>query len=218
MKIKEPFDLRNIQGQIYFMSDLHYNHANVLHLSKRDEFCDVYALNSYIEQEFQNVLKPEDVVFDLGDLFWRLQLHEAEELVKKIPTKNIYKIMGNHDTYNMFRGPQPILSKYFKVIADILEITVVDTDGTVIPIYMQHAPCVDYYGMYNGSIHLYGHTHGHTDEMFENDPRLMVDVGFDGKFAKSIGSFLISIDDVLDYFYKKTGGDTFRDWAKKNFN
>lgn len=217
MKIKEIFDLRKPGGQIYFMSDLHYNHANVIRLSKRTDFYDVYAMNSYIEKELSEVIKPEDIIFDLGDTTWRLQAHEAKAFWEGIPSKNIYKIMGNHDKYALYRGTNPLLQKYFRLICDMLEITVIDTDGTVIPIFMMHYPSIDFPGMYRGGIHIFGHTHGHLDSMLEKDPRLMVDVGFDGNLAKSVGSFLISIDDILDYFYEKTQGDEFSKYAKENF-
>lgn len=217
MRIKEAFDLRTMKGTIFFMSDLHYNHTNVLKLSKRDDFCDIWAMNSYIENELKKV-GPDDVVFDLGDMMWKVQTGDAMNLLQSIPSKNLYKVVGNHDAYNFYRGSQPALGKYFKIIADILDITVVDMDGTVIPIVLEHYPSLDWNGRYRGSLMIHGHCHGHVDDINESGTELRVDVGFDGKLAKSLDSFLVSIDDVLDYFYDKTKGVSFKDWADKNLH
>ena len=71
--------------------------------------------------------------------------------------------------------------------------------------------------MYHGGLHLFGHVHGNLDDELRDNPRLMVDVGFDSTLAKELGTFLISFDQILNYFYRKTGGMDFDLWGRKNY-
>ena len=50
MKIKEAFNIGEGHGRLWFMSDLHYNHANVIKFNKRP-FETVEEMNEYIEEE-----------------------------------------------------------------------------------------------------------------------------------------------------------------------
>ena len=103
MKIPNVFDLDNDKslGKIYFMSDIHYNHENAINFGQRP-FENVLEMNKYIMETIQNTLKPEDVLFTLGDDFWRMKLPDVSRLIDSFPTKKIYKIMGNHDKYGYY--------------------------------------------------------------------------------------------------------------------
>ena len=76
MKIKDKFILKEGSGKIYFMSDLHYGHNNVIKYDDRG-FDTVENMNSYIVSEL-NKLNPNDIVFDLGDMFWNTPLNAPD--------------------------------------------------------------------------------------------------------------------------------------------
>ena len=217
MKISEVFDLdsKKFEGKkLYFCSDIHYNHENAISFGKRP-FSNVDDMNKSILDEFQNKLNSGDILFTLGDDFWRMKESSICKIIDSLPTKNLYKIVGNHDKYGYYWcGGEA--GKRYKMLADILDISV-KYQGTTYSIVLAHYPIYDFNKMYHGGIHLFGHVHGNLDDEFESNPRLMVDVGYDGKLAKRVGSFLISFEDVLDYFLDKTGGLDFDAWGRKNY-
>ena len=210
MKIEKLID----HGNIYFMSDLHYNHANIIKMDGRG-FNDIGAMNIYLENTLQNNLKPGDIVFDLGDLFWSCDVTACEKVLKGIKVSKFYKIIGNHDKQGLYYEQAP-LAKYFTAIGDIFDMTIRGKDGKDYFITCSHYPILDFNGMYRGGLHLFGHTHGHIDKWVENNPRLMVDLSYNGDLAKSLGTFIIPFQAILDYMYKKTGGINFLDWAKQH--
>ena len=216
MKIKEIFKHCE-EGKLYFMSDLHYNHFNVLAMDKRD-FDSIEKMNSYIVEELKTKLKPNDVLFDLGDLFWSCDIKTCEDVLNSIPTENRYKLMGNHDKPEIYmnRAGNSIY-KHFKGIADIMDIKV-EYNKTLYRVALSHYPILDFNHMYGGGLHLFGHTHGHLDNWLQRTPRLMVDVGFSANLSKNYGSFLIPFDYIVDYFLKKTDGLKFTKWANEKYH
>lgn len=213
MKTKDVFDLDVMKGNIYFMSDIHYNHENVISFGNRPFKC-VSDMNEYILKTIKETLKPEDILFTLGDDFWRLKEQEVENIMKQIPTQKIHKIMGNHDKYGFYWGGR--IGKMCLTVSDILDIIVRKNEKNY-SLSLCHYPIYDFNHMYHGGLHLFGHVHGSLDDEFEDNPRLMVDIGFDGALAKELGTFLISFDQILDYFYKKTGGIDFDKWGRQNY-
>lgn len=216
MKIKEIFKHCE-SGRLFFMSDLHYNHFNVLSMDKRS-FNSIDEMNSYIVEELKTKLTPGDTLFDLGDLFWSCNIETCKNVLESIPTKNIYKLMGNHDKPEIYidRDGNSI-HKYFKEIADIMDIKV-EYNGTLYRVALSHYPIIDYNYMYGGGLHLFGHTHGHMDSWTQNNSRLMVDVGFSASLSKSCGSFLIPFDYIVEHFEKKTSGLKFTKWANEKYH
>lgn len=198
------------------MSDLHYGHSNVLRLSHRDNFSDVGEMNSYILETLHNTLQPGDTVFDLGDLAWKANTKEIENIVKSCNGASFIKILGNHDSYNLYRHPSAKeTQRLFTYIADYLEITVL-SDSNLYPVVLFHCPIEDYPGMYRGGLHLFGHVHGNLDQKYLESPKLMADVGFDSELSKQAGSFLVPFQTILEHFYEKTGGLSFLEWARQN--
>jgi calcineurin-like phosphoesterase family protein len=89
---------------IWFISDTHFCHSNILKFLDRDEkpirggrFPCVEDMNCYMIEQWNSVVKPQDKVYHLGDVFVGVQrAHEAEEIMKSL---NGHKrlILGNHD-------------------------------------------------------------------------------------------------------------------------
>lgn len=220
MKIKEPF-IVTAESNVFFMSDLHYGHNNILEIDKRP-YNTIDDMNSYIVKELKTKLRPTDVLFDLGDLFWKsTNIKRCREVLDSIPTKNIYKILGNHDPYKHYSmlgyGKQNNLCDRFVYISDLLDIWIKYEKKDYL-IALSHYPIFDWNHMYHGGLHIYGHTHGHTDEWVRNNPRLMVDVGFSASLAKEYGSFIIPFTYILDHFKAKTGGVKFSEWASSKYH
>ena len=204
------------ESKIYFMSDLHYNHENILKMSDRP-FSKIQDMNSWIISEITKKITPNDILIDLGDMFWHMSDTEMEsQFLSKIKPGMFIKILGNHDSEKVFRTSSKV-NKYFDIITDLLDIQV-NYDNTNIMCTLCHYGLLSWNHMAWGAIMLMGHSHGNLDEYNESVPDLRVDVGVDGKLCKSLGgSPLIEFSDIYNYFKKKTGGNNFMNWAKTKY-
>lgn len=58
------------EGQkIWFTSDLHIGHRNIISFCNRP-FTDTRQMAEVLRENWNSVVKPEDYVFVLGDVFW----------------------------------------------------------------------------------------------------------------------------------------------------
>jgi calcineurin-like phosphoesterase family protein len=82
---------------IYFTSDLHFNHKNILKFTKRP-YKNVEDMNNDIIKIWNNIIKKTDIVYILGDFcFCGRQL--KREFLKRLNGKKIL-IIGNHDDFS----------------------------------------------------------------------------------------------------------------------
>lgn len=79
---------------IWFISDTHFNHANIIKYC-RPEFNSVEEMNELMIENWNKVVKKGDKVYHLGDVFFG----NKEEFKKLWPRLNGKKrlIVGNHD-------------------------------------------------------------------------------------------------------------------------
>lgn len=92
-------------GQIYFTSDTHYGHKNIVRgvsdwedKSQCRNFDSIDEMNEVIVQNINKIVKPEDTLYHLGD--WSLGGMEKIAVFRyKLKCKNIHLILGNHDTH-----------------------------------------------------------------------------------------------------------------------
>ena len=171
---------------IWFGSDFHFDHKNVIDFCNRP-FTNITEMNNFIIQRFKDQVKPGDVVYFLGDL----QFSTAKvwmESITSIQGVEVHLIQGNHDSKKVcnFKG--------WITTSSLKDIKVNDTK-----IVLCHYPIEEWRGKNHGSIHLHGHTHGLKSHKSGYKYKRL-DVGYD-----SIGDVLISFDDVLaritqDYF------------------
>lgn len=173
---------------IWFTSDTHFGHANVLDFCGRpwktvDEMNDtlVATINAYVA--------PNDTLYHLGDFSFKMSVDDARELRKRIRCRNIHWIPGNHDK----DWSQPNVAGTFQVEPSIATLKLEGGRKIV----MCHYPIMDWPGLGHGAIHLHGHIHS-TPEYNEwnRDMRLLrYDVGVDAnEYAP------VSIDRVLGFF------------------
>ncbi len=77
----------------YFISDLHDGHANIIKYCNRP-FANVEEMRATIVKNWNTVVKPEDEVWNLGDVS---RHHETvKDLLSQLNGKH-YLIIGNHD-------------------------------------------------------------------------------------------------------------------------
>lgn len=188
------------------MSDLHYDHENVISFDKRP-FNDVREMNAHIESALAEKIGPGDILFDLGDLFWKPTPSQVNSVLGLAGPKEFYKIMGNHDKSGSYNK-----CPYVTELYDILEIHV-DYKGLPYRLVLSHYPMISWPGKPHGALHLFGHTHGNIDTFVDSRPDLCVDVGFYAGLARKVGSFLISFEDIFQHFEEKAGTIDFKDYT-----
>lgn len=153
---------------IYVTSDLHFHHTNIIRICNRP-FEDVAQMNRRLIQNWNDVVRPEDEVYVLGD-FTLKGMDAIPDLVGQLKGKK-YLIRGNHDRFARFD-----YCDGFEWVKDYHEIQ--DQNNWFI---LCHYPITDWNHMYRGSYQLHGHIHGkpaYNQGNMENR-RLQYDVGVD---------------------------------------
>jgi len=162
---------------IYFGSDWHLDHENVIEFSDRP-FNNVTDMNEFFFAWLDKFLKPEDEVYLLGDICWR---NEKEHLTRlRGKERNIHLIIGNHDHSETRK------EKYWASVSYYKELTI-DNNFVV----LMHYPIEHWNKKNYGSYHFHGHTHNNISKNVKYIQN-RIDVGYD-KFKFPIVRF----DDVL---------------------
>lgn len=188
MKIKPKIVInQNPKGTVYWASDIHYNHFNAIHHANRP-FKTVEEMDEYILETLRTTLTPSDILFTLGDIFWKCDYEKIKKFVDCIPCP-WYFILGNHDNENILKF-EP-LAKKLKKVGDIFDVNLRD-EKEEYNIIMSHYPIESWPRSHYGSVHLHGHNHGGKDEENEEKGWLRMDVGFDAKLVRDVQkSFLV---------------------------
>lgn len=134
---------------IYFTSDLHLGHPAAIKFGNRP-FRDVEEMNKTLISNFNSIIKPNDTVYILGDIAYRLPVEKTNELIKKLNGKKIL-IRGNHD--------KKYDKRLFEGIYDYLEISLNKKK-----IVLMHYPMLEWNCSFHGSYQFHGHIHSKGDE------------------------------------------------------
>ena len=177
---------------IWFTADTHFEHANiVLHLNRPFRLKDSVEDGKWISYEMKqkcadlmseaiitnwnNVVKPSDSVYILGDFIWlTCNKTKGREKVKSYLSRlngKKYLIQGNHDEFKYYRNTNiAYLGPYFELhFSHRLFV-------------LSHYPFQSWNKQNYGSIHLHGHSHGHLEPHIAN----RFDVGVDPMQFKPI--------------------------------
>ena len=161
-------------SDIWFTSDTHFSHTPEFLWGPRG-FSNVSEMNETIIERWNGVVKPEDIVYHLGDVMLSDNI-TGMECFKRL-NGQIFLIYGNHDTDTrknllftelrgkMLGGWYAWLIKYDKF-----------------SIYMSHYPTLtanyDEKHFNQHVINLHGHTHQQANFLYPNNP-FMYHVGVD---------------------------------------
>lgn len=174
---------------IYFASDFHLHHKNIIRYSNRPFSC-LREMNDNCFNSVNKIVKPEDTLVFLGDFMFAKDLYDIWEMWNHIKCNNIIWLMGNHDTaISTDVANQMMSSKHnrtpFIFTGHYYELR--DKRGTFI---CSHYPMLSWNKENHGSYMLHGHCHANLNHMNTNVRRM--DVGYD-----STKQWCISIDDVV---------------------
>jgi calcineurin-like phosphoesterase family protein len=128
---------------LFFSSDTHFCHANILKYCGRP-FSNVHEMNEAIIANWNKTVTNNDIVYFLGD-FGLGPKSMLKEILSRLKRKKIILISGNHD-----KGKASMLDIGFDEVHDYAEIKYQNKK-----IFLSHCPMWSYYH----SIILCGHIH-----------------------------------------------------------
>jgi calcineurin-like phosphoesterase family protein len=162
---------------IWFTSDQHFFHQNILKYGRSKYFSSIEEMNDILIKNYNKVIKNNDTVFFLGDLSFGT-IAQTEEILSKLKGKKIW-ILGNHDRKNVYNNLQ--IKKYFEDIKDYYELKYNKQEYILC-----HYPFETWKGAHKGTIHLYGHVHEKNNLLRNEKNRYHVGVDTNNFFPVSI--------------------------------
>jgi calcineurin-like phosphoesterase family protein len=171
---------------IYFTSDLHLGHSNVIKYSNRP-FASVEEMDEELIRCFNSVVKKGDMVYDLGDTYFK-----SPKLYEGRLNGTIIRIKGSHD--HDIKEPRLLVIKPQGIV---------DEYGNQIVITLCHYSMRSWEMSHYASWHLYGHHHG-TLEPYG----LSFDVGVDcwnyyPISLKQVAEKMATLKPIVDFRNKK---------------
>ena len=141
---------------IYYTSDLHLGHSNIIKMCSRP-FPDIKTMDSEIIHNWNAVVQPNDDVYVLGDFSYGVSVEQAISYLKRLKGKK-HLIIGNHDGKNLtderFRSMFDSVDSYLEIL---------DKNRMVC---LFHYPIAEWHGYFREKYyHIYGHVHNR-----ENSP------------------------------------------------
>ncbi len=166
-------------SRIFFISDTHFYHRNVIEYCNRP-FKDELEMNRIMIDNWNNTVTDEDTVYFLGDFALR---HNVEEVYKDIGKQlkgHILFIRGNHDK------SRNIMNRYFNVIemGSVLEYKGYNFILSHHPLYNAQIP--------EGFVNIHGHIHDKALSRSQYDLKRHINVS-----ADVINFTPILLDDII---------------------
>lgn len=177
---------------IYFTSDLHISHENIIGFANRPFSCS-FLMDEALIDNINAVVGPKDTLYILGDVCMGRGVNRAEkcrEILSEINCKDVHLIIGNHDLQdaNQLKAcgfKDPCLRKVIKIDGD--------------KIVLDHFPLAEWDGFYHGAYHLHGHIHSsptYNEEQAAKGLRRF-DVGVDANDYRPV-----AWEDIKEFFRK----------------
>jgi calcineurin-like phosphoesterase family protein len=196
---------------IWFTSDTHYNHKNIVHgetnwrnadgeipVNSVRPFQTVEEMNDQMVNGINDLVMPNDWLIHLGDWsVWWGDHDYAKEFRERINCNNIVLILGNHD-YNIRKSEKH--RSMFSHVADYEELRVTRDEKEVF--VLSHYPMISWNGFYRGAYMLHGHQHLKGDRRFCNRENRRMDVGFCG--SPEFRPY--HVEEILELLKPKTNG------------
>lgn len=174
----KPLKLDSSKQRIFFTSDLHFGHQNILRFCNRP-WKTTDEMDEALVKNWNSVVGKDDIVFDLGDFAFSSN-GRWKELLSRLNGRHSL-ILGNHD---ITRWPGDQIIALFEEVHQQL-ILKIDSRW----VYLNHYPFLCYGGSWrnptNAVYALHGHVHSGPDCSGKDCDRLNIlfpyqyDVGVD---------------------------------------
>ena len=164
--MNKPLKLNSSEVTIWFTSDLHFGHRNIIKYCNRP-WNTVEEMDEALIHNWNSIVGKNDIVFDLGDFAFASN-QRWRELVSRVNGKH-YLILGNHD---VSRYPGDSIMDLFEGVEHQM---LLDIDGRYV--YLNHYPFLCYGGAWrnpdNAVYQLFGHIHSGPNSTGKDTDRLV---------------------------------------------
>lgn len=144
--------------RIWFTSDLHFGHRNVIRFCDRP-YEDEKDMGRSLIFNWNSVVGENDIVFVLGDTFW----FNDSKSIKKVTNElngEIYVLPGNHDEFEHW---DKVDASKVHLCQDVCVMWLDSEDNRwgkkLYEIWMSHYPMMTWPHRENGAMQLFGHIH-----------------------------------------------------------
>lgn len=185
MRINLDTTQQKPKRNVFFTSDFHLFHKNILRFDKRP-FDNLEEMHEVILENWNNTVTPDDTVIYLGDLSFARNEEKAEvtDFLNKL-NGTIHYVLGNHDRFEDIKN-----MKRFASVQDYLEVNIthftaqgdssqkVKTAQTMFS--CMHYPIYSWNKAHHGTYMIHGHCHGnlhHGEDASFYINRRVIDVG-----------------------------------------
>ena len=152
LPVVTPFDYLNNNTDVFFTSDHHVGHANVIKFDNRP-FADLDEMAETLIKNWNSVVSKDSIVYFLGDLSMRAKPDYVKWFVHQL-NGDMRAILGNHD-----RLKDLMKLDRFSDIQTAKQVVIIDDDGIKRYFELSHYPHLIWNKHHAGSIHLHGHSH-----------------------------------------------------------
>ncbi len=197
MERVKPLKIDTSITKIWFTSDTHFGHQNILKFCERP-FVSIEEMDNTIIERWNLKVGKDDIVFHLGDFAFAPN-KRWQELISLLNGK-IYLILGNHD---ITRWPGTYTMQLFDRVENQMMLKI----DNKYKVYLNHFPFLCYDGTYRNpkdcTIQLHGHVHERIGGMGKDDQRLQYrfpyqyDVGVDNN-----NFYPVSWEEILKIIHK----------------
>ena len=141
--------------KIWFTSDLHFGHRNVLRFCNRP-WNDEKEMGPGLIQNWNDTVGDDDIVFVLGDTFWFNDSRGIKKVLSQLNGKDIYILPGNHDEFDSYhRVDDPRIH----LCQDIVVCWVTEAGKRKREMWLSHYPMMTWPHRENGAYQFFGHIH-----------------------------------------------------------
>jgi calcineurin-like phosphoesterase family protein len=149
----------------FFTADTHFGDPHILR--QRCRFGSVEEHDAALIANWNAAVSPDDAIWHLGDFAAGASRARCAEIFAALNgVKRL--VRGNHDSNRVLELP------WAEAPVESLRITVRDEAGAPVRLYLAHYAHRAWPGLWRGTRHLYGHTHGSLP-----DTCMSCDVGVD---------------------------------------
>ena len=138
-------------SKTYITSDLHFGHANIMKFNPATRvFRDVDHMNSGMMRQWNEIVRPEDLVYILGDVAF-CNTGKAVGIMHSLNGRKIL-VAGNHDT-KLLKDDE-----FRACFQEVHQYLTVNYNGTRVSMF--HYPIHEWDQCHRGAVHFHGHVHG----------------------------------------------------------
>lgn len=180
---------------IYYTSDQHWFHYNILKLANRS-YATVEEMNSDLIIRWNAKVKPDDDVYIIGDMFFKFEdIQQVKDVLNKLNGKK-HLVRGNHDKFlNSIN-----YKDYFEEVVYYKEIS--DNDRMVC---LFHYPIEEWNGYYRNSYMLYGHVHDNDTNIKKHARKFNVSVDVNDFEPKTLDELIEKNKTVCFCYHTECG-------------